>query len=160
MVLMEYLADRPAYMGNFVRVDPDSNLVMISHGCSPSKMSGRDQPAKPFTLVHSHSYPPFTRVTEGGAGLTSFVAYDKGQTVTIARIGANLDRMVAARGNIVDCWDSICDRTTIAIHVDDARQFFHNATGNHQVVVYGDHMETLRKLCGLLDIRFMGVNYV
>ncbi|MBW1900347.1 MAG: hypothetical protein JRJ20_01800 [Deltaproteobacteria bacterium] len=155
MILMEYLADRPAYMGNFVQADPDKNIVMISHGCSPSKMSGRDQPAKPYTLVHSHSYPPFTRVLEGGAGLTSYVAYDKGQEVTIARIGANLDRMVATRGKIVDCWDSICDRTTISIQVNDARRFFHNATGNHQVVVYGDYLADLRELCRLLDIKLV-----
>jgi L-fucose isomerase-like protein len=157
MVLMEYLADRPAYMGNFVQADPDKNIVMISHGCSPSKMSGRDQPTIPYSLVHSHSYPPFTRVLEGGAGLTSYVEYDKGQEVTISRIGSNLDRMSAASGKIVDCWDSICDRTTISIQVNDARQFFHNATGNHQVVVYGDYLADLRALCRLLDIKLLEV---
>ena len=63
--------------------------------------------------------------------------------------------MAATTGKIVDCWDSICDRTTISIQVNDARQFFHNATGNHQVVVYGDYLADLRELCGLLDIKLV-----
>lgn len=155
MLILDYIADRPAYMGNIVRADPENNLVMISHGCSPSQIAGRDRPPKPYTLVHSHSVPPFTRAIGGGAGVTSYVDYlDKGQEVTVARIGANLDRMIALRGEIVDCRDTICDRTTLTLRVKDAREFIHHATGNHQVVVYGDYITELRSLCQALDIDF------
>jgi L-fucose isomerase-like protein len=32
MLMFEYLADRPAYMGNLVWADPQTNRVSISHG--------------------------------------------------------------------------------------------------------------------------------
>jgi len=156
MVILEYIADRPAYMGNVVRADPENNLVMISHGCSPSRVAGRDLPPKPYKLVHSHSCIPFTRTLDGGAGVTSYVDYlDKGQEVTIARMGVNLDRMLAVRGEIVDCRDTICDRTTLTLRVNDAREFFHKATGNHHVVVYGNYTMELSGLCEMLSIRLV-----
>ncbi len=156
MVILEYVADRPAYMGNVVRADPENNLVMISHGCSPSRIAGRNLPSKPYKLVHSHSCIPFTRTLDGGAGVTSYVDYlDKGQEVTIARIGVNLDRMLAVRGEIVDCRDTICDRTTLTLRVNDAREFFHKATGNHQVVVYGNYTRDLSRLCEMLSMRLV-----
>lgn len=153
MLIFEYLADRPAYMGNLVHADPDARLVSISHGCSPARMAGRDQPAKAYRLVHSHSVPPFSRDLGGGAGLTSYVDYgDVGQVVTVARLDADLGAMMAARGEIVECRDTICDRTTLTVRVADARDFVHKAAGNHQVVVYGDYLGELRELCGLLGM--------
>jgi len=156
MLMLDYLADRPAYMGNLVRADPQTNRVSISHGCSPARMAGRDRPAKPYRLVHSHSAPPFSRGLEGGSGVTSYVDYgDVGQVVTIARLAADLEGLFAVRGEIVDCRDTICDRTTLTLQVADARSFVQHATGNHQVVVYGDYVEDLRGLCRLLDMRLI-----
>ena len=154
MVILEYLSNRPAYMGNLVRADPENKLLMISHGCSPAMVAGRDRPPKPYTLVHSHSVPPYTRTLEGGGGLTSYIDYmdGKGQEVTVVRIGANIDRIVAIRGEIVDCRDTICDRTTITVNVDNPKAFVRQATGNHQVLVWGNYIEDLRALCGILDI--------
>ena len=156
-VILEYLTGRPAYMGNLVRADEANKLVMISHGCSPAKTAGRDVPSKPYTLVHSHSVPPYTRTLEGGGGVTSYVDYleDKGQSLTIARIGANVDRMAAATGELIDCRDTICDRTTITIKMKDPKRFVRNTTGNHQVVVWGNHMKDLSVLCRMLDISFI-----
>jgi hypothetical protein len=155
MLMLEYLADRPAYMGNLVRADPEANLVSISHGCSPARIAGRDRPAKSYRLVHSHSAPPFSRDESGGSGVTSYVDYgDAGQEVTVARLGADVDELMAARAEIVDCRDTICDRTTLTVRVRDARDFVHKAAGNHQVVVYGDYIAGLEGLCRLLDLRF------
>ncbi|MBW2275484.1 MAG: hypothetical protein JRG96_19665 [Deltaproteobacteria bacterium] len=151
MLIFEYLAERPAYMGNLVRAEPETGLVSISHGCSPARVAGRDRPAKAYRLVHSHSVPPFSRDLSGGAGVTSYVDYgDVGQAVTVARLDADLGAMMAARGEIVECRDTICDRTTLTVRVRDARDFVHKAAGNHQVVVYGDYLDPLRELCELL----------
>ena len=147
MLVLSYLANKPAYMGNVVRADPENNLVMISHGCTPSRMGGLDQPPQPYTLVHSYSRY-FTR----GSGLTSFVNLEKGRQVTVARMARNLDRICAAAGEIVGCRDTLCDRTTLDLRVKDARQFFHNAPGNHHVVVYGNHLAQLRGLCRILGM--------
>lgn len=153
MLILDYLANRPAYMGNLVRAEPATNLVSVSHGCSPSRMHGRDEQALPYRLVHSHSAPPFSRDLEGGSGVTSYVDYGEvGQPVTIARLSADLQGLFVCGGEIVDCRDTICDRTTLTIRVEDARAYVHEATGNHQVVIYGDYVAPLRELCGLLDM--------
>ena len=154
MLVLDYLTGKSAYMGNVVRVDPENNRVMISHGCSPTRMAGRDKPPKPYRLVHSHSFPPFSRTLEGGAGVTSYVDYDRGQEVTITRLSGNLDRLPVTRGEIVDCRDTIADRTTITVQVENARRFFAKAAGNHQVVVYGDYRHELRSLCDVLGMAF------
>ena len=148
MLFFEYLVERPAYMGNLVRANPATGEVAISHGCSPTRMWGRHEAAKPYRLVHSHSAPPFSRDLTGGSGVTSYVDYgDVGQTVTIARLGPDLATAHVARGEIVRCQDTICDRTTLTVRVGDARRFVDNATGNHQVVVYGDAVDEFTALC-------------
>jgi hypothetical protein len=55
LLMVEYLAERPGYMGNLVDADPARGTVAISHGCSPTRMLGRDAPAHDYKLVHSHS---------------------------------------------------------------------------------------------------------
>jgi len=156
MLLLEYLADRPAYMGNLVLADPKQDFVSISHGCSPTRMFGRDQPAKPYRLVHSHSAPPFSRDLTGGSGVTSYVDYgDQGQVVTLARLSHELDALFVARGEIVECRDTICDRTTLTVRVADARDFVHKTMGNHQVLIYGDFVDDLRGLCEVLGLEFV-----
>jgi L-fucose isomerase-like protein len=156
MLLLEYLADRPAYMGNLVLADPVRSLISVSHGCSPTRMFGRERPAKPYRLVHSHSAPPFSRDLTGGSGVTSYVDYgDQGQVVTLARLSHELDALFVARGEIVECRDTICDRTTLTVRVADARDFVHKTMGNHQVLIYGDFVDDLRGLCKVLGLEFV-----
>jgi L-fucose isomerase-like protein len=156
MLMLDLLTQQPAYMGNLVRAEPETGIVHISHGCSPARMHGRDRPAKSYRLVHSHSVPPFSRDLTGGAGVTSYVDYgDVGQVVTFARLGADVAHLFAATGEIVACRDTICDRTTLSVRVRDARSFVQKATGNHQVVIYGDWLDDLRALARLLDLRLV-----
>jgi hypothetical protein len=94
MLLLDHVADRPAYMGNLVHADPERNLISISHGCSPTRMGGRTEPAKSYRLVHSHSAPPFSRDLTEGSGVASYVDYgDRGQPVTAASVGIGLSFM-------------------------------------------------------------------
>lgn len=156
MLMLDYLADRPAYMGNLVEADPQTNLVSISHGCSPTRMWGRDKPAKPYKLVHSHSAPPFSRDLTGGSGVTSYVDYgDVGQAVTIARLGADVASIFLAGGEIVECKDTICDRTTLTVRVKDARNYVQQTTGNHQVLIYGDFTREMNQLAGRLGLEVL-----
>ncbi len=150
MIILGHLTNKPAYMGNVARADPSSNIIMISHGCTPSRMPGLDQPPRPYKLVHSYSGQFFS-----GSGLTSLPVIETGQSVTIARFARDLDRMYATAGEIVDFRETLLDRGTMDIQVKDARRFFHNAPGNHQVVVFGDHVEPLGDLCQLLGIHLV-----
>lgn len=156
MLMLDYVADRPAYMGNLVEADPKTNFVSISHGCSPTRMWGRDKPAKPYKLVHSHSAPPFSRDLTGGSGVTSYVDYgDVGQPVTIARLGSDVASIFLAGGEIVECKDTICDRTTLTVRVKDARNYVQQTTGNHQVLIYGDFTREMRHLARRLGLEVL-----
>jgi L-fucose isomerase-like protein len=146
LLMVEYLAERPGYMGNLVDADPDGGTVAISHGCSPTRMFGRDGPAHEYRLVHSHSAPPFSRDLTDGSGLTSYVEYTRGQRVTVARLGGDLDTLLVTAGEIVDCRDTICDRTTVTVSVADPRRFVQLATGNHQCLFYGDLVAELTEV--------------
>ena len=146
LLMAELLAERPGYMGNLVNADPEHGTVAISHGCSPTRMLGRDEPGHGYALVHSHSAPPFSRELQDGSGLTSYVEYTRGQEVTVARLGGDLDTLFVTPGRITDCQDTICDRTTLTVSVEDPRRFVQLATGNHQCVFYGDLVAELTEL--------------
>jgi L-fucose isomerase-like protein len=143
-MMMSYLSENSAFMGNIVRIDPESNTTMISHDLVPFKMAGLDEDAKPFKL----------RNFAGTYGVTAYAALDRGQEVTIARMSTDLEEMVALKGKIVDCRDTVLSRITVTVSVNDAREFFHKAPGCHQVVVYGDHLDELKGLCNLLGMKF------
>ena len=146
LLAVEYLAERPGYMGNLVAADPEAQTIAISHGCSPTRMRGRDVAAIPYRLVHSHSVPPFSRDLSRGSGLTSYVEYDRGQEVTIARLCGDLETFLVTGGEITDCQDTICDRTTVTVRVPDARRFVQLATGNHQCLFYGNLVDELHEV--------------
>ncbi len=148
MLVLGYVADKPAFMGNIARAVPASNQVLISHCVVPTKMAGFDKPAAPNIMRNYH----------GHEGDTSWVELDNtGQEVTLGRLDRNLERMALARGRIVECRDTVACRTTFAIELDDVRQFIQNAPGNHFALVYGDWSQALKALGQALDLQAIGV---
>ena len=75
------------------------------------------------------------------------------QALALCRLAAELDECFVARGEIVECRDTICDRTTLTVRVADARAYAHRATGNHQVLVYGDFVADVREFCRVTGMR-------
>lgn len=142
MMLLGYLADRPAFMGNIVSANPESNILMVAHCITPTRMAGFDQPPLHYILRDHH----------GEDGVTAHVELDKGQEVTIARLARKLDKIVFLKGELVDCRDTTFCRTTISIRVSNVRKFFQYALGNHHVVVYGNHTRQLKALSQALGI--------
>ena len=142
MMLLGYLADGPAFMGNIVLADPESNILMVSHCVVPTRMAGFSQPPRCYTLRNYH----------GSHGVTAHVELDTGQEVTIARLARNLDKIVVLRGELVDCRDTTACRTTISVRVSDVRKFVQCTLGNHHAVVYGNHMRQAKALSQALGI--------
>ena len=90
-------------------------------------------------------------------GVTAHVELDIGQEVTVARLSRNLDRIVAVQGELVDCRDTTSCRTTLSIRVPDVRMFIRQAFGNHHALVYGNHIEPIRKLGQKLGISLIDI---
>lgn len=148
MLILGCMAEKPAFMGNIVGAVPEDNLVKVSHCAMPTKMAGFAQPPRPYRLRN---------FAHGEGGVTAYVDLDKGQEVTLARIARNLDGMLALRGEIVDCRDTATCRNTVTLRVNDAREFFHQAAGNHHVLVYGNYIRELRGLSRALGINLVEV---
>ncbi|MFH1639228.1 MAG: hypothetical protein ABIB93_02805 [Chloroflexota bacterium] len=143
MMLLGYLTDKPAFMGNIVGAIPETNTLRISHCVLPTRMAGLNQPPSPYTLRNYHGYR---------RGVTAHVELDTGQEVTIARLSRNLDRIMLLNGELIDCQETIACRTTLSARVNDVREFVRCAFGNHHVIVYGNHVRQAKILSQALGI--------
>jgi len=147
MMILGYSANKPAFMGNIARLNPESNELIMSHCVMPTKMAGFSQPPDPYVLRNYHGY----------CGATAYVNLKKGQQVTIARIARGLDKMVALKGKILNCSDTTSCRITVTLAIENARDFAYKAIGRHYVMVYGDYLKELQLLCHALGIDLVKV---
>jgi len=137
MIFMERLAGRPGFMGNVIYANPEENVIAINHCVFPLRMSGYDQPQKPYTLRDYH-----------GRGMGVCAAYppDLGVAVTVSRFNTDFREMVFLRGQLVGYGEDYC-RTNLRVKVQDARAFVRQVRGNHHILVYGDHAKGIEDLC-------------
>jgi len=76
-----------------------------------------------------------------------------GQEVTVCRLDGALKNTLVAKGVIEECRDleEYC-RNTVRIRVSDVKKLIHSTSGNHHVMVYGDHREEIRELNKLFGV--------
>ena len=135
-LVLGYLSDRPTFLGNIVRADPENNLIKISHCILPTRMQGFDMEPLHYTLRDYH----------GNGGVTAFTEVPLGIEVTLARAQRNLERITAVKGEIIACDDTTFCRNTLTIKVNSAREFVRRVEGNHHALVFGDCLEDLKVL--------------
>jgi len=146
MVILHYVTGKPSFMGNLRHVDLNNNTLMISHCVAPTRMAGYDERALPYVLRNQHWGPP--------AGvLSAFVPMNTGQEVTVCRLDGELKNMLITKGVIEECRDleEYC-RNTVRIRISDVKKLIHTTSGNHHVMVYGDHREEIRELNKLFGV--------
>ena len=143
MMILSFLSERPALMGNIVSANPENNVIMVSHCVVPTKMTGFNQPSSPYALRDYHGQK---------TGVTAHVDLPLGQEVTVARLSRTLDKLLLLGGEIIDCRETVTCRTAISIKVNDARKFVSHAFGNHHAVVYGNHTKQAAVLAKTLGI--------
>ena len=147
MILMSKLSHKPAFLGNIVHADPETNVIKLSHCILPSRMPGFEQAPLPYSLRDYH----------GATGVTAFTEVPVGVEVTLARAQRNLDRIVALTGKVLACRDTTFCRNTITIQIQNTRQFIQQAEGNHQALVFGIHLDDLQFLSGILNCNFHSI---
>lgn len=144
MMLLGFLARKPAFMGNLVYGDPGAGILRLSHCILPAKMPGFTACPLPYSLRDYH----------GGPGVTSFTNVPPGTRVTVARVQRNLERLVAFPGEVLACEDTVSCRNTLTLRVPHVREILRQTEGNHQALVFGDCLEELEALCKDLDCGF------
>lgn len=155
MLLFQYAIDRPGFQGN-ATFDTGRNALWTAHCTAPLKMDGADGEAAPY-LLRGHS-------EVGGSGCVPEVQYRVGQKITRTKL-VNLDTFLASTGEIIEVPEKSVHgcRTQIVTKVRDAGGMAANwssaletedaMTLLHRVVFYGDHMESMRHLANLMDIK-------
>lgn len=144
MLLLGNLSQKPAFLGNIVRADPERNVIKISHCILPTRMPGFDKDPLPYTLRDYH----------GTKGVTAFTEVPSGVKVTLARVHRNLERIVALKGEILSCEDTTFCRNTLTIQIHNAREFVQQAEGNHHALVFGDYLDDMEALSSVLCCKF------
>jgi len=157
MLLFQYAFDRAGFQGN-ATFDTARNALWTAHCTAPLKMDGPDGADAPY-LLRGHS-------EVAGSGCVPEVQYRVGETITRAKF-VNLDTILASTGKIIEvpekavhgCRTQIVtkvrDAATMAANWSSALQTEDAMTLLHRVVVYGDHMQSMRHLADL-----MGMNVI
>ena len=147
MLLLGNLSKKPAFLGNIVRADPQTNTIKISHCILPTRMPGFDEDPLPYILRDFH----------GTKGVTAFTKVPSGVKVTLARAHRNLERIVALTGEVLTCEDTTFCRNTLSIQIHNAREFVQQAEGNHHALVFGDYLDDMESLSSVLGCKFHSV---
>jgi hypothetical protein len=154
MLLFQYALDRPGFQGN-ATFDTSRNVLWTAHCTAPLKMDGADGKPAPY-LLRGHS-------EVGGSGCVPEVQYRLGETITRAKF-VRLDTILASTGKIIEVPEKSVHacRTQIVTEVRDAAKMAANwssaletedaMTLLHRVVVYGDHMDSIRHLARLMNL--------
>jgi L-fucose isomerase-like protein len=144
MILMCNMSNKPAFLGNIVHANPETNEIKLSHCILPTRMPGPGLDPLPYSLRDYH----------GAAGVTAFTEIPEGTAVTLARAQRNLDRLLVLKGKVVACKDTTFCRNTVTIQIQNTREFIRQAEGNHHAMVFGDYLEELRNLSAVMDCKF------
>jgi hypothetical protein len=155
MLIFNYAFGVPGFISDPL-FDTSKNALIHAHCTCATKMDGPSGQRAPF-LIRTH------RDDNKGASLE--VQMRVGQPVTCAKL-INLDTMLISAGKIIEItdFDDRGCRTQITTQVADARKMAQNwgaglldGTGMmtllHRVVFYGDHVERMEQLGGLMGIK-------
>ncbi len=155
MILFQYAFDRAGFQGN-ATFDTARNALWTAHCTAPLKMEGPDSEDAPY-LLRGHS-------EVGGSGCVPEIQYRIGQVITRTKL-INLDTILVSTGEIIDVPEKAVHgcRTQIVTKVRDAAQMAADwsqaletedaMTLLHRVVFYGDHIQSVRHLANLMDLK-------
>ncbi|MBP7937155.1 MAG: hypothetical protein KA354_21130 [Phycisphaerae bacterium] len=157
MLLFQYAFDRPGFQGN-ATFDTSRNVLWTAHCTAPLMMDGAAGKPAPY-LLRGHS-------EVGGSGCVPEVQYRIGETITRSKF-VRLDTILASTGKIIEVPEKSVHacRTQIVTEVRDAAKMAADwssiletedaMTLLHRVVIYGDHMDSLRHLARLMSLNIV-----
>ena len=149
MLLMQYSANRPAFMGN-----PSfeaEELLCIHHAVPALCMNGYGTEPLDYSLW------AFTGQGFGGKLQIDFTQ-NKDDYVTLGRFNPAGDTMCVKVGEVVRSeFAEVYCSPYYYIKMDDAREFMHNLAGfgHHQVLIFGDYMKQLKRLSKLMGFKVL-----
>ncbi len=149
MLIMQYAANRPAFMGN-----PSfeaEELLCIHHAVPALCMNGYG------TQPLDYSLWAFTGQGFGGKLQIDFTQNQE-DYVTLGRFNPAGDTMCVKVGEVVRSKfaETYCS-PYYYIKMDDAREFMHNLAGfgHHQVLIFGDYKKMIKRIARLMNFQVL-----
>lgn len=134
--IFQYLTGKPGFVSDPV-IDTHTNTVIHAHCVSATKMDGPEGESAPY-IIRSHM--------EDNRGVSVQVKMRVGQNITLAKLAGG--KMRISTGTIRDNPENArgC-RTKVTTEVTDADRLLHNYSGGlHRVLVYGDHVQAMKRM--------------
>jgi L-fucose isomerase-like protein len=140
MITLSEVAHSPTFLANptFIR----GHTLIIAHCTIAPK------------LTVSYRYRTHF---ESGLGVAISGALREGERVTVVRFSNDFGTLRAGEGSITrgQAWSEKLCRTQAEIAMDgDAELIKEHPMGNHVVITYGNHVDSLRELAALADLNF------
>lgn len=149
MCIMQYLADRPAFMGN--PNHETDELLRIHHAVPALCMNGYG--TKPL----SYKLWAFTGQGFGGKLQVDF-AENHANEVTLGRFNPAGDTICVKVGEVIRSeYDDVYCSPYYFIKMDNARTYMHNLAGfgHHQVLIFGDYMKQIKELSKMMGFKVL-----
>ena len=149
MMIMQYSANRPAFMGN--PNHETDELLRIHHAVPALCMNGYGTKPLQYKLW------AFTGQGFGGKLQVDFTE-NNDDYVTLGRFNPSGDTMCVKVGEVIRSeFDDVYCSPYYYIKMDDARTYMHNLAGfgHHQVLIFGDHMKQLRMIAKVMGFNIL-----
>lgn len=149
MCIMQYLADRPAFMGN--PNHETDELLRIHHAVPALCMNGYG--TKPL----NYKLWAFTGQGFGGKLQVDF-AENHANEVTLGRFNPAGDTICVKVGEVIRSeYDEVYCSPYYFIKMDDTRTYMHNLAGfgHHQVLIFGDYMKKIKELSKIMGFHVL-----
>ena len=149
MCIMQYAANRPAFMGN--PNHETDELIRIHHAVPALCMNGYGTKPLDYKLW------AFTGQGFGGKLQVDFAQNDL-NAVTLGRFNPAGDTMCMKVGEVIRSeYDDVYCSPYYYIKMDDARTYMHHLAGfgHHQVLIFGDYSKMLRQLSEIMNFKIL-----
>lgn len=139
-LLLEGVAQKPAFLGNVGAVDIAASTTDLLHCVVPLKMDGYDTAPVPYRLADYHGL---------GRGVSMAVDFATDREVTLGAFSKDLRSFVLWPGTLTETGTGFC-RSMARVHIPDPETFLHSIAGCHYLMVYGNFVrEVSRALMGM-----------
>ena len=138
MCALQYVSGLPAFLGNLGKVDRANGSIGIGgHAAATVNMDGSCDTMEGYRLTDYG----------GRGGVASYCSVEAGRPITIARFDKHLARISLAAGT------TVATERCFEIVLDDVEDFVYRCvTGDHYIVVLGDHLKEMCILMHLLGV--------
>ena len=144
-MLLEGIAQKPAFMGNVKEIDTTESTMMLTHCVAPLTMQGGGTEPAPYELKHYHDL---------ARGAAMQVVLPIGSAVTIGAFSEDLSDFALWSGAVIETGSGSC-QTRATIRIPDPHGFERAFTGRHGLMVYGDYVSQAHEVLTRMGVAVM-----